>query len=67
MELADVKIGETYLFTSETDPDSGRNVKVIEIDPPERGLPWPVTATILGGENDGDDGAFWASELSPVV
>jgi hypothetical protein len=68
MELADVKVGETYLYTNPFDKRfNGQIVTVTRIDIKAEDdgydLPWPVTAMFA----DGDEGAFDASELSPVV
>lgn len=70
MELSDVKVGETYLYTysggGRKDPHDGKHVTVVQIDDPSLGLPWPIEATI-DGEDPENYGCFWASELSPVV
>lgn len=70
MELADVKVGETYLYTNpEDEVYNGRNVIVFLIEADGRGLPWPVQGAIMNSHGDmpEDLGSFDASELSPVV
>lgn len=65
MNLADVKVGERYVYTNDDDPTAtGRIVVVTDINDPESEHEWPIEADF---DDDGVPGLFWAHELRPVV